>query len=187
VFGLGGVRSLPTTEDSRITIGLAQDAVAGRAHWEVFYRLDAAGDSFRLRVGDDERTVERTDAEGIESVTIEADRSAQLVIDRPRGSPRFFGVVVESSTSGVVVDTLGINGARIETPLSWDDAAWQKQGAQRAPALVVVAYGTNEVGDQVAPSRYEDQYRELLARIAGAAPTADCLVLGLPVRAAPDW
>ncbi|HEU4538425.1 MAG TPA: hypothetical protein VFS00_30100, partial [Polyangiaceae bacterium] len=57
---------------------------------------------------------------------------------------QFFGVVAETEAPGLVVDTLGLNGARLSTMLAWDEPAWVSELARRRPDLVVVAFGTNE-------------------------------------------
>ena len=55
--------------------------------------------------------------------------------------------------------------------------------AHIAPALVIVAYGTNESGDSTTtPDDHEAAIRSLVARTR--APSAECLVLGPPDRGA---
>jgi lysophospholipase L1-like esterase len=104
-----------------------------------------------------------------------------------KGRPELFGIVVEGTGPGVVVDTLGINGARVGTPVAWDGAAWVAEARRRAPALAVLAYGTNEVGDAVAPWRYGALYDELLARVRAASPEVDCAIIGPTDRMTADW
>jgi lysophospholipase L1-like esterase len=87
----------------------------------------------------------------------------------------------------LVFDTLGINGARAATPLSWDEAAWIDEVRARAPALVVLSYGTNEVGDVASADTYRAHYTALVRRLRLAAPEADCLIVGPTDRARPDW
>ena len=48
---------------------------------------------------------------------------------------------------------------------------------------MVLAYGTNESGDEQPMAAYEQQLVEALGRIASAAPSASCLLLGPPDRA----
>jgi lysophospholipase L1-like esterase len=58
-----------------------------------------------------------------------------------------------------------------------------EQIRHRAPDLVILAYGTNEAGDDTPIDVYERQVVDELGRIARAAPTASCLLLGPPDRA----
>jgi lysophospholipase L1-like esterase len=117
----------------------------------------------------------------IRRLRLETPVKATLTVVHGRGSPELFGAVVESQApGGVVVDTLGINGGRAATALAWQESAFVAEVGARAPALLVLAYGTNEAASSLAPERYERQLGELLARLRRAAPKADCLLLGPP-------
>jgi lysophospholipase L1-like esterase len=100
------------------------------------------------------------------------------------GDVRVFGVSLDRAQPGVVFDALGINGARVTTCLQWNEQHWAEQLRHRAPALVVLAYGTNESTDESMPSQtYERQLVDLLGRVARAVPTASCMLMGPPDRA----
>ena len=100
------------------------------------------------------------------------------------GDVRVFGLSLDRAQHGVVVDALGINGARVTTALSWNEQHWGQQLRHRAPSLVVLAYGTNESTDlELSPQVYERQLVDALGRIARAVPGASCLLLGPPDRA----
>ncbi len=94
------------------------------------------------------------------------------------GPVRFFGVAVERETPGVLVDTLGINGARARYHLLWEDALYREHMARRRPDLVVLAYGTNESGDDLPIERYEAQLEEVVSRVRQTVPQASCLLIG---------
>jgi lysophospholipase L1-like esterase len=90
-----------------------------------------------------------------------------------------FGVVAESAAPGVVVDTLGIDGARAANHLAWDEALWLEQIRRRDPVLYVLAYGTNEAVDDDQPMEaYREDLRRVLERFRRALPDASCLMLG---------
>ncbi|HVJ94455.1 MAG TPA: GDSL-type esterase/lipase family protein [Labilithrix sp.] len=100
------------------------------------------------------------------------------------GDVRVFGMSLERDNHGVVVDALGINGARISTVLSWNEQHWAEQLRHRDPSLVVLAYGTNESTDlEMSQQALERQIVDALGRIARAVPAASCLLLGPPDRA----
>lgn len=100
------------------------------------------------------------------------------------GDVRFFGLALDRAQHGLVFDALGINGARVATALSWNDALWGEDLHHRAPALVILAYGSNDAVDvQTSPDAFEAELTELLQRIARSVPTASCLVLGPTDRA----
>jgi lysophospholipase L1-like esterase len=98
---------------------------------------------------------------------------------RGDGAVTIYGATVERERPGVVVDALGINGARAAAQLMWNPELQAEQLRRRMPDLVVLAYGTNESGDDDQPiEEYEQQVREVLARVHGAVPTASCLLIG---------
>lgn len=101
------------------------------------------------------------------------------------GDVRVFGVSLDRAQHGVVFDALGINGARVTTSLlAWNEQHWAEQLRHRRPALVVLAYGTNESTDGDVPQHvYERHLVDALGRIARAVPSASCLLLGPPDRA----
>jgi lysophospholipase L1-like esterase len=92
------------------------------------------------------------------------------------GPVRLFGVAFETDT-GVVVDTLGVDGARARNWQRWDDAVWTQGITARPPALVTIAYGTNEATDDDAAA-FAPAFASVLRRIHAAAPDAACVVLG---------
>lgn len=95
------------------------------------------------------------------------------------GPIRVFGIAVERSTPGVVVDTLGINGARAAYALKWDQALWREHLERRQPDLYTLAFGTNEAVDVREPiETYEKNLRRVLGRFRQAVPEASCLLIG---------
>jgi len=95
------------------------------------------------------------------------------------GPVRIFGVAIERDRPGVVVDTLGINGARARLHLLWEDALYRAHLERRDPDLVVLAYGTNEAGDADVPiETYEERVREVVGRVREVVPDASCLLVG---------
>jgi lysophospholipase L1-like esterase len=99
------------------------------------------------------------------------------------GDVRVFGLSLSRARPGVILDALGINGARFTTPLAWNEEHWAEQLRHHAPALIVFAYGTNESGDDTSQQIYERQIVDALGRVARAVPSASCLLLGPPDRA----
>jgi lysophospholipase L1-like esterase len=184
VFGLAGTRAVPDAGASFSIQVSARDAAANApAGFEFSYMLprdasfsvELAGR--RLRI--DAKTPADVAASGIAHFTLSAPLASQLVLAPERGAPRFFGVVIERRDHpGVVVDTAGIDGARMETPLAWNEAAFVDEVARRAPALLVVAFGTNEAFDRVNVQKYGRQLGALVGRARRGAPQASCLVLG---------
>jgi lysophospholipase L1-like esterase len=82
-------------------------------------------------------------------------------------------------TPGVVVDTLGVPGARARSHLFWEPTLFREHVRRRAPDLWVLAYGTNEATDVAQPiEEYGERLRQVIANLRAAAPTASCLLVG---------
>jgi lysophospholipase L1-like esterase len=192
IFGLAGTRAVPEGGAIFSVQSSARDAAGdAAAQFELSYMLPPAA-SFtvelagrKLRV--DAKTAADATPSGILHLALAAPLKSQLVLAPDRGAPRFFGVSIECAQKpGVVLDTLGIDGARLATPLAWNEAAFADEVARRAPELFVIAYGTNESFDAVNVERYGPQLGELTRRVRRGAPQASCLVLGPPDAALGD-
>jgi lysophospholipase L1-like esterase len=95
---------------------------------------------------------------------------------------RLFGWAADRN-KGVTYEALGINGAEAAVMFKWDEKMLASNLEHRNPALIVLAYGTNEAGS---PNwdyeNYERMFSALLARLRHDAPTASILVVGPPDR-----
>lgn len=178
VFGLGGMRA--TAKEGAIAKARPREGtVPGVAHWSLFYRAPVRS-SFQIKLGGQTETVRGAAATSneISRLDLEAPADAELVFTRIAGMPELYGASIEGSTPGVVLDTLGIDGARVRTPLAWQENSWEHLLAQRKADLVVLAYGTNEVFESYEPTEYIAYYRELMGRVRAASPEADCWFIG---------
>lgn len=84
----------------------------------------------------------------------------------------------------VAYEAKGINGARATKPLGWNWEVIAERFADNQPALIIIAYGSNEVGDaDLNLEEYKTQFETLLQHCKEAAPEASLLVLAPPDRA----
>lgn len=84
----------------------------------------------------------------------------------------------------VAYEAKGSNGARATKPLGWNWDKIAESFIDNQPALIVVAYGSNEVGDaDLDLDEYQTQFETLLQHCKAAAPEASLLVLAPPDRA----
>ncbi|HEX4947552.1 MAG TPA: GDSL-type esterase/lipase family protein [Blastocatellia bacterium] len=84
----------------------------------------------------------------------------------------------------VAYEAKGSNGARATKPLGWNWEAIAESFLDNQPALIVIAYGSNEVGDaDLDLDEYKVQFETLLHHCKEAAPEASLLVLAPPDRA----
>ena len=175
VYGLGGV-SMSTAK--------AHEAIyldANAAEFELFYYQQPGGGT--LQVYDNGVPMEQISTDGepgpayyhLESVPGQHRVEAETL---DRGPVRLFGWVAENTT-GVTYETLGINGAEASIVLGWNEETLRSNIERRNPALIVLAYGTNEAGrkDWTLES-YRDMYSQLIQRLRTDAPTATILVVG---------
>lgn len=146
-----------------------------------FERQPKGGDLF-LKVDRRKRRRVRTRGRsgvGIFRTTFEDGPHTFHIKPRGNGPVRLYGAAMERKGPGVVLDTLGINGARAVAMLDWNYRRWAKLVRHRDPALIVLAYGTNESGDKDEPiGVYEGNLRKVLKRVRRAAPDASCVLFG---------
>lgn len=166
----------------------------GVTQLELFALAQPGGGTMKIAI-DGGRAIERATKAGSTSLLrvplpVEAGRHRVRVELVGDGPVRLFGVAFETG-KGVVVDTLGVDGARARNWARWDDAVWTAGIEARPPDLVTLAYGTNEATDEVGtPDDFRADFERVLARIRAAAPNAACVVLGpgdFPVKMQDGW
>lgn len=108
----------------------------------------------------------------------EAPRALDLR-DACGGAVRILGVDLGSGKPGVLVDSVGVNGAELSS-LDRPDRELRRVLLERLdPALVVVSFGTNDMGrPDLVPDDYEAAAAGLLRALREDAPDAALLVTG---------
>jgi hypothetical protein len=189
-YGLGGV-SFSAEKNVLSRVGTATSGAFGRnvSRFVVAYADDPAGGSFQVRLDGVDREVVDTRAPEKRARFLELtlpDGAHQLEIQTVSGKSRLFGVVLEREGPGVVLDALGVQGARIRFLDKQDDAHWAEQLRFRRPDLLVYEFGANESGDGFVYSM-DDFHRtmsDVLAQAKRALPDSSCLVVSTMDRAA---
>lgn len=180
VFGLCGMRAVPEP-GSFATVRLRDEGLPGGApvRWTIAYRAPDGG-ALQVQLGErSERLAAAPDA-FIQRFSFEGTAGDELRIEHAAGAPEVFGVFADREGPGVVVDTCGIDGARIATLLAWEAEPWQREVRARAPDLVVLAFGTNEAFDGGAVERYGDEFRQVMERVRAAVSDVPCWIVGPP-------
>jgi lysophospholipase L1-like esterase len=96
---------------------------------------------------------------------------------------RLLGLSTENA-SGITYEAAGINGAEASLFLRWNESLQEPLLAGLNPALVVLAYGTNEASDRNwTEESYAAMFTRIVERVRRAAPNASILVVGPPDRA----
>lgn len=192
-FGLLGIGVVTGMARARAWSEVAAQA----SHVEVAYAEQPAGGSFDVFV-DGTRTghvsTQAADTKSGWSAFEVPDASHRVEVRTVGdGDVLLYGMNLDRSAAGVIVDTLGIDGAQVFTPLRWNEDHFTEQLRHAAPDLVVLAYGTNEsMQPGLSDAAYERAIVDMLGRVARAAPTSSCLLLGPPdmarhTKGREDW
>jgi hypothetical protein len=190
LYGLGGV-SFKADKNVLARFGTAKTGQFGKgvAHFALDYLEQPEGGTLQVSVDGVPRAI--VDTHGV------AKKSAYFTLDVPDGEHEFeiftksgvsraFGVVLERDTPGIVLDALGVQGARIRFLDKQDDAHWAEQLAWRKPDLLIYEFGANESGDGFLYSMtdYHRTMKDVLLQGQRALPGSSCLVIGAMDRAA---
>ena len=183
VFGLGGLRAFPDSAPAQASFELSPSAASGRLNWQIWVSVPE-GASFRVTLAGVSQVVTRETraselpGAGFVSLPLESAVSDKLEILTLNGAPKFYGVLAEGTVPGLVLDAVGIDGARLSTMLAWNEGSFEAALRARAPSLVALAFGTNEAFDADKVEKYRAQYQSVWARLRAGAPDADCLIVG---------
>jgi len=187
-FGLAGMYVMPTGRRAART-AFTTKAHAGltgfASEFELYYWREQGGGHFKISIDGKSRDLSAAVGSGnapgpaYERWQVPDGPHRVEVTTRGDGPVRIFGVSMERNTPGVIVDSLGIPGARAKTHLKWDDALYREHLARRRPDLIILAYGTNEAGDAGQPIEiYAADLRKVVSRIRRVVPQASCLLVG---------
>jgi len=177
IYGLGGVSLTTASANETITMTAECQQV------ELHYLRQPGGGSLEF------------DVDGVATETIDTDGplapgffqhtpapgNHEYTVRTLRDAPvRVFGWVAQNRT-GITYETLGINGAQANLQLDWNEAVLDGAIADREPALILVAYGTNEaLSARYNQQDYHAAFTAVLRRLRAAAPLASILVVGPP-------
>jgi len=158
---------------------------------EVEFVRQREGGSFVVNVdGQDVRTVSARGQPGLERVSIPLPRAGYHAAITLKGD----GPVALLSwsllrRSGLVLVSHGVPGETVGLIGKWDAgiAAWQIHHLN--PALIIVAFGTNDgFVHRLKPEEYEVEFRERLQTIRSMAPNASIAVVTAPgADRLPSW
>lgn len=179
LFGLGG------TCISTRRAGQSLSLEAAGSRFELFYLKQPDGGRLSVSIDGGPDAVIETDGErgpGYFHVEVDEGRHELALRTLDAAPVRLFGWVAEHA-SGVTYESLGINGAQASLILNWNEDLYDEHLRQRDPALIVLAYGTNEAGAKDwTEESYGAMFSDLLTRLRKASPTASILVIGPPDR-----
>jgi lysophospholipase L1-like esterase len=185
-YGLGGIYLAAAQSRKGAQLAFVTRPHAGSSGnadlLELWYLKQPRGGRLRVMIDGEEHTLNtqaKAPKPGYERYELPDAQHRVELIAQGNAPVQLFGVVMERDVPGVVVDSLGVPGSRARYHLMWDDAIYREHLARRKPNLVVLAYGTNESGDDDEPiENYASDLRKVLGRIREIVPNASCLLVG---------
>lgn len=115
----------------------------------------------------------------VERWPVEGPTHAIEVVNRGQAALALFGAALDLGAPGIRWEALGLPGATAILADGFDKPAFAAQLATRRADLLVLFYGTNEADlADLDPDLLRRHYRSLLDMLKGAAPGADCLLIG---------
>ncbi len=177
IDGLGGI-SL-TAQSAGETVNLSVECEQIELHYlrqpgggQLDFSVDGSPFAFIDTDGENGLgTYQYTASPGVHQYTLRTLSSAPV---------RLFGWVAQNH-AGVTYETLGINGAQANLMLDWNPDILSSELQSRDPALVVLAYGTNEALSRTwTPEDYRASLTEIIRRLRAALPLASILLIGPP-------
>lgn len=186
-YGLGGVSLSTSRPHEWISLEANCETI------EVFFLRQPGGGSFS--VSQDGQFVEKVSTDGplgpgYYSFKVTPGLHRFDISTNDAAPVRLHGWVAETGR-GITYESFGINGAQASIAFNWNESLLAEHVAKRNPALIILAYGTNEADSRAwTLDTYRDMFATLLHRFRKAAPTATILVLGPPdrmVRAGRAW
>ena len=176
-FGLGGFNLLGDRAGLTVYLNAACD------HLEVHYLQQPRGG--KLALYENEKLVEEFSTAGnlkpAEHVFEMLPENHHYVLKTTSaGTVRLFGWVADRR-KGVTYESLGVNGVRASVLMRWNEQTLMHYLHGRDPALIVLAYGTNDAIDvQSSVERYQEMFSNLLGRLRWMCPQSAILVIGPP-------
>jgi lysophospholipase L1-like esterase len=180
-FGIGSVRQhAASTADATLT----ETDGAGIGTAEVEFYAQPGGGSVQVSAPPaPPRTFSTNGAAGAFFVQVPtAPGSNTLTVHANGDGPvDWLSWSVGHATPGITYANLGIPGSTIAMLDRWDQAVATAELAHLHPALILIAFGTNEgFKSSLDPGYYEQDYEQRLAFLHQAAPGATLIVFGAP-------
>ncbi|HEX3776598.1 MAG TPA: hypothetical protein VHV51_19130, partial [Polyangiaceae bacterium] len=130
IFGLGGMRARPGDAPAFASFEVTKGTAHGALSWQLWFSLPADA-TFRVDLAGISQVVTKASATdaipgaGFSRLSLSSALGDKLQITTLNGEPRFYGLIAEGTEPGLVLDAVGIDGARIATMLAWNEASFE--------------------------------------------------------------
>jgi len=149
---------------------------------DVEYLAHPGGGSFDVDADDQKIAGQSTssDAQAAAFLHVELPAGTKVVTLRPTsGTVTLFGIDFRRGATGLLYDSLGLNGATTSVLARvLDPGLWKAELAHAGPMLVIVNYGSNESSfGKFVRTQYANELRLAIQRIRQAAPGVPILIM----------
>ena len=180
-FGLAGLRQ---RADGPASVVIDVERPGDLAHVEIEALAQPRGGVFsvRLEPGPSASFATRGGRKEPAWFTLKAPDATRLTLTKDGFDPvDLLSCRVRREDRGVTWSNLGTIGATVDLLGRWDRDFVADEMRHEQPALVVLAFGTNEgFSDATDPVAYAQAYAAAVARLRAAAPGATMLLVGPP-------
>ncbi len=181
--GLGLSRVIATSPDATLRVETCTRCPGGQSadRITVFFRV--VSDGGHLLVGVDRSAPRRVSTRATGSMVIEVPDAPHAVTVRPEGdgTVEVYGVALDRQGGGARLEAAGVVGAQAIHLRDEDWTVLSQHLADRAPSLVVFAFGTNEsVSSRRDPAAHAAALTTLAERVRASVPTAALAFFGPP-------
>lgn len=197
LYGLGCVSFVARFPDAWFWMGTSEKKWGSSvSRFELEYLQQPGGGAVDLILDGEKKESLSTDGpeKKLKYHVVKVDDGAHKLEVRTTGEEptRLFGMRMERDVPGVTLSSLGITGARARILDKQDDAHWAETLKAAKPDLVVLAFGTNEVGDgdlafdengqrsKDPMGDYERYLKKVMAQVEAAVPDAGVMLVGPP-------
>lgn len=176
-YGLGGVSLTANSSGETVTVTTEGDVL------KLCYLQQPGGGS--VRIDEDGAAIGTVSTAGeLDAGFFEYQpkpgQHTYTVTTLSRDPVRLFGWISQKNT-GLTFETLGINGAQANMLADWDEKILAAQIEERNPAMILLAYGTNEaLSPKWDAVSYKAALLTVIERLRKAAPAATIALVGPP-------
>jgi lysophospholipase L1-like esterase len=182
-WGVAGTREYGSRPAEHMELTSTEDQGFSRAALEVLRQPGAGSLDVRIDQGPVRNVPTSGSEQAADWVELPAGPGSHTLSVSPHGDGpvQLLSWDTERTGPGVLYENFGTIGATVDLMGHWDPAILKTEFAHRDPALIVIAFGTNEGFGHVAdPSAYEQMFIERVQGIHAAAPGAAIVIIGPP-------
>ncbi len=179
-FGISGLRQHGLSPASMV---LTADRPGDLASAEI--ELLGRTGANQIRVTTDDGQAQTFSSYGPESgpvyVHLSAPEATRLSVEVSAGAVDMMSWRIRRADAGITWSNLGTIGATVALPQRWNSGLVRAELAHENPALIVLAFGSNEGFDDTTDlALYARQYRATIDLLQEGAPGASLLLIGPP-------